>query len=266
MKKLAFIGTGKMGEALVKGVLKSGLLTAKDIIVSDKNHQRLSYVSKQYKVDAASSNQLVVREAEYILLSVKPQDIDRVLTEISSLADEHLLISIAAGVRIDHIQKFLGYNQPVARIMPNAPALVGSSISAICYSSKVSQSQAQFTKDLFTSVGEVVEIEEDLMNQVTAVSGSGPAYFYYFVEALARAGEEVGLPFDVAKKLSIATMSGAAKMLSETGLEINELIGAVKSKGGTTEAALNIFEENNISDIIQDAVKAASQRAFELGG
>ncbi len=266
MKKLAFIGTGKMGEALIKGVLRSGLLTTKDIIASDKDHQRLSYISKQYEIDAISSNQSVAKEAEHLLLAVKPQDIDKVLTEINNTIGERLLISIAAGVRINHIQKFLSQEQPIARVMPNAPALVGSSISAICYSSKVSQSQTQFTRALFASVGEVVEIEEDLMNQVTAVSGSGPAYFYYFVEALARAGEEVGLPFDVAKKLSIATMSGAAKMLSETSLEINELIGAVKSKGGTTEAALNIFEENNISDIIQDAVKAASQRAFELGG
>lgn len=263
--RVAFIGAGKMAEALIKGTIDSHALSAAEITATDIDNSRLVYLKKIYGINTTDDNVQAARQAETVILVVKPQVIDVILEQLHG-ADLRgkLIISIAAGVTSKHILSILGNDISLVRVMPNAPALVSQGISAIAAPPELSKQDHNLVDKIFSSIGDVVFLAEALINQVTAISGSGPAYFFYFVKTLIQAGEDIGLSKPVAARLVKATIMGAAAMLAATELEVDELIAIVASKGGTTEAALDRFEQGGVSDIITRGVLAAFKRAEEL--
>lgn len=253
-----------MAEALIKGVVAAAVIDAANILVADKLSERTSYLSSTYGIIPAVGNvEACVGDA--VVLAVKPQDVDGALTTIAAdINSEMLFISIAAGVSSSHIRQLLGKTVPVVRVMPNTPALVGEGMSALSFSDNVTDAQRKAVLRLFSALGKTAEVSESLMNQVTAVSGSGPAYVFLFADCLARAGVKVGLPEALAVALALQTITGAAKMLQETGKTATELTAMVASPGGTTRAALDVFDQGHFDDIIGQAVTAAWHRAIEL--
>lgn len=264
-KGLAIIGVGAMGGALVRGLIQSGKLKAEQIIASDIDEERL----RQFQplgVQTVTDNKLAVRQSDIVLLCVKPQIMDEVLTEIAPVVDpkKHCVISIAAGITIARIESALPEGTPVVRVMPNTPAQVLAGASAIALGTNATELHRQIAHEIFSAVGLVVDVPERLIDAVTALSGSGPAYVSVFAEALADAGVNLGLPRDVALKLTAQTLLGAAKMLLETGKHPAELKDMVTSPGGTTIAALSVLERKAFRGAIIEAVAAAHQRAKEL--
>lgn len=263
--RIAFIGAGRMGGALIRGLIKSGY-NPDQIGASDANPERLEELKEEYKIRTFSSNRQAVQESDVVVLAVKPQKIPDVLAEIKeSVNPSQILISIAAGISVSTIEQALDEAVPVIRVMPNSPALVGAGMSILSPGSHANKEALEVARQIFSGVGKVVVLEEKFLNLVTALSGSGPAYFYLFVEGLAEAGQAAGLSFETSLKLATETMLGAAQMLKETGKRPSELIDMVKSPGGTTAAALEVFEKSNFKSIVHEAVKAALQRAKELG-
>ena len=265
MKKLAFIGAGKMAEAILKGALDAKVLNAAEVVAGDIDTDRLNRIKNIYSIDVSTDNAAVAQAVGTILLAVKPQHIDDALESLGPLnLSDKLVISIAAGVTTKHILAVLKRPARLVRVMPNAPALVGRGMSALTFPPDLPDEDRDFAIALFKAVGEIVILEESFMDQATAISGSGPAYFFYIVKALTQAGEIMGFSPEIAAKLVISTISGSAHMLEKGGLDAETLIGMVASKGGTTEAALQTFDRGNISDIMIQGVLAALKRAGEL--
>lgn len=264
-KKLAVIGSGAMGSALVRGLIQSGKLKAEQIIASDIDEVRLKQI-QPLGVQTTCDNKSAVRQSDIVLLCVKPQIIDEVLADIALVVDpkKHCVISIAAGITIARMESALPQNTPVVRVMPNTPAQVLAGASAIALGTNATELHRQIAHEIFNAVGLVVDVPEKLIDAVTALSGSGPAYVFLFTEALADAGVNLGLPRDVALKLAAQTLLGSAKMLLETGRHPAELKDMVTSPGGTTIAALSVLERNAFRGAIIEAVAAAHQRAKEL--
>ncbi|MBE0448349.1 MAG: pyrroline-5-carboxylate reductase [Actinobacteria bacterium] len=264
-KKLSLIGVGRMGEALIKGFLQSGIIEAGQVLLSDINVDRLEVLKGKYRVESTVDNRDAVKRGNIVLLAVKPQQMEGVLTGAKDAFHKELLvISIAAGVTTEKIYTVIGKEVPVIRVMPNTPALVGKGMSVVSRGKYADDESAEVALKLFSSIGEAVELPEDLQNQATAISGSGPAYFFLMVEALIEAAVKVGVDRGIAKKLVIQTMSGSATMLLETGKEPEELREMVTSPGGTTAAALQVFSKREFRSIVQEAVGAAIKRAGEL--
>lgn len=254
-----------MAEALIKGVIDSGLLPPTSITASDVDSVRLSHLNNAYGINITASNDQAVSSSDIIIFAVKPQHIDEVVTSLDKTAiSSKLAVSIAAGVTTGRLERLFKGGVKLVRVMPNSPALVGAGISALYFSSNINNEDKDDVTGIFSSVGETIEIDESLMDQVTAISGSGPAYFFYFVRALVGAAIGIGLDPDVSSKLVLSTMEGSSKMLSFTKKGPTGLIGMVASKGGTTEAALDLFDQEEISDIITRGVEAALKRAAEL--
>jgi len=263
--KIAFIGAGQMGGALARGMIQSKIVAPEQIVLSDINQERLSQLHKELGVGIAKDNIEAVKSATVVILAVKPQQLESVLEEIkNSLAKKQILVSIAAGVSTKAIKNKLGKDLPIVRVMPNSPALVNKSISVISPSPSTSRKATSLVAKLFSGVGKVVFIDESFQNQAMALSGCGPAYFYYFVEGLIEAGRKSGLAPEIAKELVIETLIGAGAMLAESGKPPKELREMVTSPGGTTLAALNVFEQAVFFENISKAVQAAIKRATEL--
>lgn len=258
------IGCGNMGAALARGMVESRLLPAGRIVGYDSDRAKAKRLARSLKVNAARS----VREVaacSVVLLAVKPQQMGEVLAEIRPhLGRRPLLISIAAGIRTRWIERRVGRGIPVVRVMPNMPALVRRGISAIARGASAGLKHQALAGRIFSSVGEVVQVEESRMDAVTAVSGSGPAYFFYLMEQLEKAGTHLGLPAAVARRLAVATAAGAGKLACCSGEEPARLRARVTSKGGTTEAAFNLFRRRKLDAIIQSGIRAAARRAKEL--
>lgn len=264
-KKLCIIGAGQMGEALFGGFIKSGIVQAGQIILNDVNIERLQSLKDKYHIEFNADTLEAVKKSDIVLVAVKPQHIDQVLSGAKDgFREDQIVISIAAGVPTEKIRSLIGKNARIVRVMPNTPALVGQGMSVISRSVYADKEAAEITLLLFSSVGEAIELPEDLQNQATAVSGSGPAYFFLMVEALVDAGINAGLDEGAASTLVIQTMAGSAAMLRETGKKPSELREMVTSPGGTTAAALQVFSNHEFRSIVQEAVKAAIQRAREL--
>jgi len=265
--KLALIGAGQMGGALLSGLIESGKLAPGDIVVSEPRAERSNELKRDFGVNIARDNRAAVAESSVILLAVKPQQIDAILAEIEeSLDDKKILVSIAAGIDTDYIYKKTKKKNPVLRVMPNSPALIGKGMAVVSPGRYASKASEKIVQELFSCVGEVVVLDEKYQNQSTAINGSGPAYLYLFVESLIDAAVKVGLPRDVAAKLVIETVVGAALMLKETGKHPALLRDMVTSPGGTTMAALKAFEEGGLRGAVFNAVEEAVKRADELGG
>ena len=269
MKKIGFIGGGNMAEALIKGIIGAEVFSAGDVLVSDVSSERVHYLAGRYGVQAVSSNVELLGKADIVVLSVKPQVIDDVLGEIAGkLRDGAVVISIAAGVTAAKISGALA-GATVIRVMPNTPALIGQGASGI-YSANASEAQMDMAVKLFGAVGIAVVVEEEgLIDAVTAVSGSGPAYYFAMMEEMIRTAEELGLSSDIASQLVLQTAVGAgllAKDAAEMGEQPAQLRQKVTSPGGTTEAALKVFAQKDFGALITAALTAARDKSRELSG
>ncbi len=264
-KKIGIIGCGNMGEAILDR-LSNILEKSVSIMVSEFDAKRRDYIQSRYKVIVEIDNNEVVKFADVIILAVKPKDLESVLkAEVCCGASkDKLLISIAAGITTKYIESIIGKDVPVIRIMPNMAATIGESVSSISSGSAVTPEHMELAKEIFLTIGDVIEVDEKLVDAVTAISGSGPAYFFYMIEALIEAGCAAGLKEDVAKSLVLKTALGSAKLLEILKEPPAILRSKVTSKGGTTEAAIKVFESKKFKDIIKDAVEAARARSREL--
>ena len=266
-KKIAIIGGGKMGSIIAQGLIAHKIIPAKDIIVTDIDAARLDFLRSTMKLKVSRNNEKAVKGADIIILAVKPQSMASTLTEISSAIDKNkFVISIAAGITTNFIEGSLTKGARVVRVMPNTPALVGEGAAAVAKGSCAKADDVKLTRAIFDAVGISVEIEEKLMDAVTGLSGSGPAYFFLIIEALIEAGLKTGLSRDLAKQLAAQTMLGAARLCIQSDKEPAQLREMVTSPNGTTFAGLKVMEEKNIRAIIVAAVEAATKRSTELAG
>ncbi|HEX3000049.1 MAG TPA: pyrroline-5-carboxylate reductase [Armatimonadota bacterium] len=265
-KKIAFIGTGFMGEALLRGILKAELVKPAEIAASDVNTARLEELSRELGIVAAADNAAAVSGAETILLAVKPQVLPGVLAGLAPhVTPDQLVLSIAAGVPLATLQDGLGAGVPVIRIMPNLLATVGAAATALAPGAHATQQHIERAQQFFGAVGTTVCVAENLMNAVTALSGSGPAYVCLVIEALADGGVEAGLSRAVAQQLAAQTVLGTARLILETGQHPAQVKDRVSSPAGTTIAGVRALERAGIRSAMMDAVEAAAKRSEELG-
>jgi pyrroline-5-carboxylate reductase len=266
-KKVGIIGGGKMGEVLLNGLVSQGLVEAGAIVVSDAVAGRLTELKKAYGVQVTADNKKAVRHGDIIILAVKPQNMAEVLEDIAGVAGkDKLIVSIAAGIPTGFIEARLGTECRVIRVMPNTPALIGEGAAALASGKKATARDLDAARQIFDAVGITVIVKEDLMDAVTGLSGSGPAYGFVIIEALADAGVRMGLARDIALKLSAQTILGAARLCLESGKHPAELKDMVTSPGGTTIAGLKALEDGRIRATLMAAVEAATLRSKELGG
>ncbi len=266
MKKIGFIGAGNMAGALVKGLIAAGRYKPTDIWVSDAAESQVRRLKRAYKVEGTRNNRDLVRGSQTIVLAVKPQVMAQVLDEIRPEAtSKKLFVSIAAGFPLRRIELGLGGGARAVRVMPNTPCLVGKGMSVAVAGAHATPPDLKHTLRLFSACGEAVSITgEDLLDAVTALSGSGPAFIYAFAEALIEGGVRGGLSQQLATKLCFQTIVGAAAMLVESGMSAKELREMVTSPGGTTLAGLNALDQHQFRDTVIAAVDAANRRAREL--
>jgi pyrroline-5-carboxylate reductase len=265
-KTIGFIGAGAMAEALIKSLLCSGLVKPGNILASDVNIDRGLFLQEKYGISFLSDNKELIKKVNIAVLSVKPMVMNNVLTEVSPHANnQQLFISIAAGVSIDTIVRNLPEGCPVIRVMPNTPCLIGEGASAYATGKFAGPREEEYIKEILETTGISVKVPEHLLNAVTGLSGSGPAYVFMFLEALIDGGVKSGLPRDIAAKLATQTLIGAAKMVQETGEHPAKLKDMVTTPGGTTIAGLHALEEGRLRSTVMDAVNAAVTRANELG-
>ncbi len=267
MAKIGFIGAGNMAEALIKGVIDAEVYKSKDIAISDICPQRVKALCKKYGVKSAADNCRLAKTVDVLVLSVKPQNMADVLKEIKNAVGKNLLIvSIAAGITTKKIQKVLG-NIAVVRVMPNTPALVGAGASAI-YATKKAKAKVKNVLRIFSAVGLAVEVDDEkLMDAVTAVSGSGPAYFFLLAETMLKAAHKLGLKKAIAQRLVLQTAKGAGLLAVEAakdGKGPDVLRKMVTSPGGTTEAAMKVFAKRNFEKTVLLALWSAANRSKQL--
>jgi pyrroline-5-carboxylate reductase len=260
---IGFIGAGVMGTALIKSFISIGI-SSNQICISEKIVEKSKQLHSSLGVNEKSISE-IAKECDLIFLAVKPQDLADTLNELGkTLPSKTLLISIAAGKTTSFIEQQVSNDNPVIRVMPNTPAQVGKGVSAISAGKFASASDLAIATQLLSASGLVVEIAESHQDAVTALSGSGPAYFFKFVEEMIKSGVALGLAEDVATKLAVGTIAGSAAMLQDSGLDAATLRENVTSPNGTTAAALNEFEKADLSKIINNAMTAAKNRAQEL--
>ena len=264
---IAFIGGGNMGQALAGGLLASGWL-AENITIIDSDQAICAKLEKQFaQCHVFSQTEAALNLADIVVLAVKPQAMQLACEQIAAQCQSTrpLIISIAAGVQSKNINAWLGGELPIVRCMPNTPALVQSGTTGLYANAEVSTEQCEIAVGILGSVGSTLWLEqESMLDVVTAISGSGPAYFFYLIEAMLEAGESLGLSAAQARQLTIHTAAGAAKLIEKSGKSPAELRHAVTSKGGTTEAAINTLEQNDVKNIICTAIANAAKKAQQL--
>ena len=265
-KRVGFVGGGNMGEALIRGLLAARLVPAGLIAATDVRTERAEQLAKQFGISAHDDNVRLVRDADVVVLAVKPQVMAAVLAEIAPVVTaRHLVISVAAGVATTTIRTALGKDTRVIRVIPNTPALVLHGATAIARSAGVRPDDLGVAEAIFGAVGRVVVLDEGLLDAATGLSGSGPAYVAIVVEALADGGVRMGLDRSAAMTLATQTVLGAAKLLLETGMHPGSLKDMVASPGGTTIAGVAALEESGVRAAFIRAVERATQRSRELG-
>lgn len=264
--RIAIVGGGAMGSALLKGLLENGVVEASQVTVAEVDAQRAAGLREQYQVETVSSP-AELQGAGLLILAVKPADAPSAAREAAAgLSPEGLVISLAAGVRTAILARVLPQGQPLVRAMPNTPALIGQGAAALAAGEFASPEHMALARRVFEAVGQVVETPEKLMDAVTGLSGSGPAYVFLFIEALADAGVAQGLNRADSLALAAATTAGAAELLISSGDHPAKLKDMVTSPGGTTIAGLHVLENGGFKGLIMDAVAAATRRSKELGG
>lgn len=266
--ELTVLGAGNMGRALIGGLLRHGM-RPEQIAVGESQEAARAALSRELGIAATADNAAAIGNANLIVLAVKPQDTGSVLAPLAPRLQQRrpVVLSIAAGVRIPALQSWCGAGVPVIRAMPNRPAFVGAGITGLFAPAGVDASQRAMAAQIMQSVGEVIWVPtEEALDVVTALSGSGPAYFFLLAEAMEKAGVELGLPPDTARRLSIATLHGAGLLAQNSDGDLARLRAEVTSKGGTTEAALRVLQSADFSELISRAVAAAARRGGELAG
>jgi pyrroline-5-carboxylate reductase len=262
---VAIIGAGKMGEAILAGLLRAGR-AAGDIVATEKDPDRAAALGERYGI-RMTSNTEAVAGADVVVLAVKPQDLGAVVEELApAIRPLALTVSIAAGVTARFLEQRLPAGSPVVRVMPNTPALVGEGMSAIAPGSAATVEHLAATEELLRPLGPVRRVTESQLDAVTAVSGSGPAYVFYLAEAMIAAGIEFGLDEELAGALTVQTIVGAGALLRETGTAPAELRAMVTSKGGTTAAAVAVFDERDVKGALLAGLAACRDRSLELAG
>tara|TARA_Y100001934_G_scaffold92966_2_gene114899 strand:- start:3671 stop:4507 length:837 start_codon:yes stop_codon:yes gene_type:complete len=260
-----FLGAGRMASALAGGMVESGLIKGRQLIASDVAQAALKSFTKSTDGRTAKSNAEVLRKADIIIIAVKPHQVIELLNELSDqITSKHLFISIAAGVSLAQLEEALGHKARVIRVMPNTPALVGEGASGFARGSNAKAADAKLAKQLLESVGMAIEVPEHLINSITGLSGSGPAYGFQMIEAMSDGAVAAGLPRDLATPLAAQTLLGAAKMVLETGEHPGKLKDMVTSPGGTTIEGLHEMEAAGVRGGLMNAVRAASDKAANL--
>jgi len=265
-KKIGFVGSGNMGEALIKGLTAANVVPAETIWASDVRADRLKEMSEKYGIQMASDNIGLVRQVDVVIMAVKPQIMAPVLREIApALTRRKLMISLAAGVSTETIRTALGKENRLIRVMPNTPALVLEGVTAIAKAEGLEPGDLDVAGEIFSAVGRVVTLDEELMDAVTGLSGSGPAYVALVIESLADGGVKMGLDRATAMTLATQTVLGAARLVLENGLHPGALKDMVCSPGGTSIAGVHALEEGGIRHTFMKAVERATLRSRELG-
>jgi pyrroline-5-carboxylate reductase len=264
---LFFLGAGSIGEAMIKGITSARLLPAEQITISNRNNaQRLQELQSRYDIQLSQDKLGDIAEADIVILAMKPFDLVKALQEVGSvISEKQLIISLVAGVSTALIEENLPPSVPVVRAMPNTSSFVQASSTALCQGRWAKPAHLAIACDLFSAIGISVTIPESLMDAATGLSGTGPAYIYYVVEALLKGGQACGLSTETCRTLLLQTVYGAAKMLQETDQEPAALRRQVTSPNGTTMAAISVLDQGNGQQLFQDAVIRATQRAAEMG-
>ena len=264
--KIGFFGAGKMALALGKGFIKAGLVTPEGLLASDPLEGARNSFAKELGARITASNPEVLKFAEVLILAVKPDQVAPLLAEVRGhFTEKHLLISVAAGVTLLRLESALPAGARLIRVMPNTPALVGASASAFAFGKSAMPEDGLLAQRLFSAVGVAYQVKESLLDAVTGLSGSGPAYVFLMIEALSDGGVAAGLPRDVATKLAAQTLLGSAKMVLETGLHPGALKDMVASPGGTTIEGIHELEKGQVRGALISAVRAASDKSKRLG-
>ncbi|MCP4576468.1 MAG: pyrroline-5-carboxylate reductase [Deltaproteobacteria bacterium] len=264
--KTGFIGAGNMAAALIKGLIHSRSFHQDRLCACDKEKKTLTSISTQFGIECHSSNIELVRECSIVVLSVKPQNVRDVLEEVKGeIRDDHLIISIAAGIPLAMIRGIIGKAIPLIRVMPNTPALVQKGVSALAGGDPAGPEHMAMARAIFDAVGDTVEVEESMMDAVTALSGSGPGYVFRMMECMVNAGTSVGLEQDISIRLVVQTFLGAAHLAKESEHSLAQLREMVTSPGGTTAEGLATFDRMGLEDMTIKAVEAACKRSVELG-
>lgn len=266
-KKIAFIGAGSMAEAMISGILANNLLQPEQIYVTNrKNQERLRYLEETYHVETFSNHKTVLPTMDIIIFAIKPKDIAETIEKIKAdTTRNHIMISVLAGVSTTCISQLLEHNAPVIRTMPNTSATVGASITAISSGSYATEKHLEIAETIFKAIGEVVIVEEEKLDAITGLSGSGPAYIYYLIEAMEQGASEIGLDEQLAKKLIAQVLIGAAERIKSTDLSSKTLYKQVMSPGGTTEAGFKVLENQHFQEAMVECIKQAAKRSTELG-
>ncbi|RFU62310.1 pyrroline-5-carboxylate reductase [Peribacillus saganii] len=267
MKKIAFIGGGSMSEAMVSGIIAQGLVDRSQIFITNRSDQdRLSYLSNLYGITASANLEKTIKGADIVVLAVKPKDVAAAMTAAGSYLKEGMLVvSVAAGVDLNSLETLAGKKLPIIRAMPNTSAAVGKSATAVAVNKYADKSHLEKAREMFETIGLVAVVEEEQLNAVTGLSGSGPAYIYYLVEAMEQSAEEIGLEKETAKQLIIQTIIGAADMLSQSPKTPAALRREVTSPGGTTEAGIKVLENHNVKEALVSCIVKATEQANKLG-
>lgn len=265
--KLGIIGCGNMASAIVRGIIESQAYSVEDIIMSDINKEQRDEVKNAYTVDVTSDNESLVSSSDTIILAVKPQVLEHLFTDtLKKLFRSRLLISIAAGVSVDRLRQMTVNSCRVIRVMPNTAAMIGMSVSAMCFAENVSEADKQIATKIFESIGSVSFIEEKLFDAVTAISGSSPAYVFMMMEAMADAAVSLGLARNDAYKMAAGAITGSAQLYLSTNKHPGELKDMVCSPAGTTIVAVKTLEEKGFRGALIDAMVACAERSAQLGG
>lgn len=261
--RIFFIGAGRMATALAVGLVKKGF-SVSSMSAYDVSDFASAKFAEKTGIRISKDVKFSLSEADIVILAVKPQNVSEALSEVASLLKDKLLISILAGTRIETLKALSGCRR-IVRVMPNTPALIGEGVSAFCHSDGLPLPDINMTENILSAVGLVCQVKETQMDAVTGLSGSGPAYVFDFIQALSDGGVAAGLPRDIASRLAVQTVKGAACLVMETGEHPSVLRDQVTSPGGTTAKGLSVLEKNAFRGIVSEAVTAAAERSKELG-
>lgn len=263
-KKIGIIGCGNMGEALLSRLINVADRSV-SLMAGELDAKRRQHIAAKYKIIVEIENIRIAKYCDIIILAVKPKDYKGVLNEIRCAElEDKLLISMAAGVATKTVERIVGKDIPVIRVMPNMAAVIGESMTSISAGSSADSEDLAAAKEIFSTIGDVIEVDEKLIDSITAISGSGPAYFFYLIEALVDAAVDLGISEDVAKKIVLKTALGSSRLLEALEEDPITLRGRVTSKGGTTEAAFKVLEKNKFKNIVKSACRSAYKRSKEI--
>lgn len=267
MKKIAIVGAGSMAEAFISGILENGLIDRKNVwVTNNSNEKRLAGLKERYGICSTYDLNTLFEDADIVMLAMKPKDADSAINIIHEhLTEQMLVVSVLAGVSMNTIERLARKSLSIARAMPNTSAAVGKSATAIAVNDRVTNDQLETTKKLFDTVGLAKFVEEEQLDAVTGLSGSGPAYIYYLIEAMENSAAEIGLEKEMAKELIVQTLIGAAEMVRNSSKSSEQLRLDVTSPGGTTEAGIRVLEEHAVQQAFISCIHAATAQSKKMG-